>query len=203
MHWLQAPIITTALKDSSSLSTNTVITADLDLQQFVSKKRINRRHSSPHISYSPGPEPPPCTNTLCGFQLSFLYSYPPQTGLKTGQPTLWQLTMNMDTGPQDVRMRVIHSKPKLWHTTGVCLQPLLPTFPHVCSFIHTTNNCQICWLYHSSRSEKDNDETAHRDEVRHLSDWGYLNNLDLNSTETKKFIVVSVTTLTFVYMDRR
>lgn len=59
MHWLQAPIITTALKDSSSLSTNTVITADLDLQQFVSKKRINRRHSSPHISYSPGPEPPP------------------------------------------------------------------------------------------------------------------------------------------------
>lgn len=63
--------------------------------------------------------------------------------------------MNMDTGPQDVRMRVIHSKPKLWHTTGVCLQPLplLPTFPHVCSFIHTTNNCQICWLYHSSRSD--------------------------------------------------
>lgn len=138
IHWLQAPIITNALKDSSSLSTNTVITADLDLQQFASRKRINRRCSSPHISYSPGPEKTPCKNTLCGFQLSFLYSYPPQTG----QPTLWQLTMHMDTGPQDVRMRVIHSKPELWHTTGVCSQPLplLPTFPHVCSFIHTTNN---------------------------------------------------------------
>lgn len=142
IHWLQAPIITNALKDSSSLSTNTVVTADLDPQQFASRKRINRRRSSPHISYSPGPEKNPCKNTLCGFQLSFLYSYPPQTGLKTGQPTLWQLTMNVDTGPQDVRMIVIHSKPELWHTTGVCSQslPLLPTFPHDRSFIHTTNN---------------------------------------------------------------
>lgn len=103
--------------------------------------------------------------------------------------------MNVDTGPQDVRMIVVHSKPELWHTTGVCSQslPLLPTFPHDRSFIHTTNNtvkfagCTtvvgVIW---------DNNETAYRDGVRHLTDWGHHNNLDLNSTETKKFIVDSV-----------
>lgn len=137
IHWLQAPVITTALKDSSSLSTNTVITADLDLQQFVSKKRINRRHSSPHISYSPGPEPPSPPSHVRILFVDFSSAF-------------------YTVGPQDVRMKVIHSKPKLWHTTGVCLQPLplLPTFPQ-CLLLHShyQQHCQICWLYHSSRSD--------------------------------------------------
>ena len=47
----------------------------------------------------------------------------------------------------------------------------------------------LVFLVFSTQCVKNNDESAYREEVRHLTDWCSQNNLDLNTSKTKELIV--------------
>ncbi len=74
---------------------------------------------------------------------------------------------------------------------GCVLSPLLYSiFTHDCTPIHPTNtivkfadDTTIVGLI------SNNNEAAYREEVQHLTNWCFQNNLDLNTTKTKEIIV--------------
>lgn len=109
--------------------------------------------------------------SLCAWVLDFLGNRPQH--VRMGERTSTTIILNTGT-PQ-----------------GCVLSPLLfSLFTHDCSPIHPTNtiikfadNTTIVGLI------RDNDESAYGEEVKHLTDWCFHNNLDLNIDKTKEITV--------------
>uniref|UniRef100_A0A665UD53 Reverse transcriptase domain-containing protein n=1 Tax=Echeneis naucrates TaxID=173247 RepID=A0A665UD53_ECHNA len=110
-------------------------------------------------------------SSLCAWLLDFLRNRPQR--VRMGDRTSSTLILNTGT-PQ-----------------GCVLSPLLfSLFTHDCSPIHPTNtivkfadDTTIVGLI------KNNNESAYREEVKHLTDWCSNNNLVLNTAKTKEIIL--------------
>lgn len=107
--------------------------------------------------------------SLCSWALDFVSNRPQH--VRMGKRTSTTLVLNTGT-PQG------------------CVLSLFSLFTHDCSLIHPTNtivkftdNTTIVGLI------RDNDVSAYGEEVKHLTDWCFHNNLDLNTAKTKEITV--------------
>ena len=111
------------------------------------------------------------SNSLCNWIMDFLTNRP--QAVKLG--SLYSSTITLNTGvPQ-----------------GCVLSPLLYSlFTHDCAPVYGSN--AIIKLADDTTVVgliRDEDETAYRDEVQHLTTWCKNNNLELNTKKTKEIIV--------------
>lgn len=93
-----------------------------------------------------------------------------------------------------VEVHIIYPHPQNSHMSEVCHWPsprLYSIFTHDCSAIHPTNTFIIFADYFTIVVLiSNNNKTAYREEVQHLTNWCLQNNRDLNISKTKEIILV-------------
>lgn len=119
-------------------------------------------------------------SSLFSWILDFLSNRP--QSVKIGGHTSSTLTLTL----------TLNSHPEYRSTTGVCPQPppLLPLYTSLFPHSPLQYHRQICRRHHHIVGLiTNNNETAYREEVRHLAEWCSHNNLDLKTTKTKGMII--------------